>query len=461
MTTSREELLAKEAKEIVETPLAEGIGILVNLAESIKKHGNYSPQSTLNFIGQALACFRSNAQSLPPERAALADELERLRKNHREAEPLSIRLAHAVLADFFFGNIEGIITALRAAPPASNAELPVCCYCDHALSCAQCGMEQPGSAPAAMKTALEEIANRASNLADDDAAEWMPSIYSIAVKALGDDPAPFLKATGFDGEPKTWPSRAPPTSSGEVREEVKVAIRKYVSAMTDFPNLGTLQGVDHAADAILALKSPSTSGEVRAARAKLAPGPWKIEPHRDNPYDCHIVDANGQNVLVNSGRAFAKWIIAAEAALKSSPSVAQEAVAWRWRYKGGRDTWQYCSTEFTPPSEALAEQLFLASSVAVQPVGDEEHPDCATARECELYDALMGLTSAVTVRQGWSNWVQGGVQIAPIVHKALRLHSSPVSSTTRAIDKEALAGPNYMDEITGAPLTNQSSEGGE
>jgi hypothetical protein len=57
------------------------------------------------------------------------------------------------------------------------------------------------------RAAMEEIATRASNLADVDAAEWMPSIYSIAMKALGDDPEPFLKATGFDGEPKTWPTR--------------------------------------------------------------------------------------------------------------------------------------------------------------------------------------------------------------------------------------------------------------
>lgn len=58
-----------------------------------------------------------------------------------------------------------------------------------------------------MLEALGEIANRASNLADDDAAEWMPSIYRIACEAIGEDPSPLLKATGFDGEPKDWPSR--------------------------------------------------------------------------------------------------------------------------------------------------------------------------------------------------------------------------------------------------------------
>jgi hypothetical protein len=66
---------------------------------------------------------------------------------------------------------------------------------------------------------------------------------------------------------------------------------------------------------------------------------------------------------------------------------------------------------------------------AQAPVADEDHPDCITDREHELYDALMGLSSAVTARQGWSKWVQGGVQIAPIVHKALRLHASPAPST--------------------------------
>jgi hypothetical protein len=52
-----------------------------------------------------------------------------------------------------------------------------------------------------LREALCEIANRASNMADDDAAEWMPSIYAIAVKTLGDDPMPFLKAVGLDKLP--------------------------------------------------------------------------------------------------------------------------------------------------------------------------------------------------------------------------------------------------------------------
>lgn len=63
---------------------------------------------------------------------------------------------------------------------------------------------------------------------------------------------------------------------------------------------------------------------------------------------------------------------------------------------------------------------------------DEDHPDCATDREFELFDALMGLASAITARQGWSKWVQGGVQIAPIVHKALRLTSSIPSTACGA-----------------------------
>lgn len=37
--------------------LAEGIEILVNLTESIKKHGNYTSETTRTFIGNALQCF--------------------------------------------------------------------------------------------------------------------------------------------------------------------------------------------------------------------------------------------------------------------------------------------------------------------------------------------------------------------------------------------------------------------
>lgn len=61
-----------------------------------------------------------------------------------------------------------------------------------------------------MKEVLYEIANRAANMGDDDAVEWMPSIYSIACEAVGEDPAPTLKALGFDGNIKDWPTRRSP-----------------------------------------------------------------------------------------------------------------------------------------------------------------------------------------------------------------------------------------------------------
>ena len=50
-----------------------------------------------------------------------------------------------------------------------------------------------------MEEAMYEIANRAGNFMDADAAEWMPSIYVIACNAIGSDPMPLLKAAGFDG----------------------------------------------------------------------------------------------------------------------------------------------------------------------------------------------------------------------------------------------------------------------
>lgn len=67
-----------------------------------------------------------------------------------------------------------------------------------------------------------------------------------------------------------------------------------------------------------------------------------------------------------------------------------------------------------------------------KPAPDEDHPDCITNRERELYDALMGLSSAVAARRNeWSNWVQGGVKIAPTVQRALRLDGYSISSTNR------------------------------
>lgn len=45
--------------------LEEGIEILTNLFESIRKHGNYSQESTLNFISQALGCFRASQPATP------------------------------------------------------------------------------------------------------------------------------------------------------------------------------------------------------------------------------------------------------------------------------------------------------------------------------------------------------------------------------------------------------------
>lgn len=50
----------------------------------------------------------------------------------------------------------------------------------------------------ALREALTEIINRASNFADADAADWMPSIYKIACEATGSDPWPLLIANGYE-----------------------------------------------------------------------------------------------------------------------------------------------------------------------------------------------------------------------------------------------------------------------
>ncbi|MGB5901994.1 MAG: hypothetical protein WBH00_04000 [Xanthobacteraceae bacterium] len=43
-----------------------------------------------------------------------------------------------------------------------------------------------------------EIANRAGNMSDPDAADWLPSIYRIAMEAAGEDPWPTLRLHGYD-----------------------------------------------------------------------------------------------------------------------------------------------------------------------------------------------------------------------------------------------------------------------
>lgn len=53
------------------------------------------------------------------------------------------------------------------------------------------------------REAFYEIANRASNMMDDDAADWMPSIYKIACEASGENPWPLLKAAGYTQETLT------------------------------------------------------------------------------------------------------------------------------------------------------------------------------------------------------------------------------------------------------------------
>ena len=45
-----------------------------------------------------------------------------------------------------------------------------------------------------LTAALYEIANRAGNMCDDDAADWLPSIYKIACDVTGENPEPLLEA---------------------------------------------------------------------------------------------------------------------------------------------------------------------------------------------------------------------------------------------------------------------------
>lgn len=61
----RNEALAARLKE-AEEALAEGIDVLNNLSSSIQVHGNYSSESTLTFLGQAIAACEDAAAALRP-----------------------------------------------------------------------------------------------------------------------------------------------------------------------------------------------------------------------------------------------------------------------------------------------------------------------------------------------------------------------------------------------------------
>jgi hypothetical protein len=51
--------VSRQSEAGAESPFSEGIDILSNLRDNIQRHGNYSAESTMMFIDQALQCFRA------------------------------------------------------------------------------------------------------------------------------------------------------------------------------------------------------------------------------------------------------------------------------------------------------------------------------------------------------------------------------------------------------------------
>ncbi len=69
--------LHNRPKQLAIAPLEEGIEILDNLLAFIRKHGNYSPESTIMFIDQSLQCFRAAIAAAPVmELEAILNECE-------------------------------------------------------------------------------------------------------------------------------------------------------------------------------------------------------------------------------------------------------------------------------------------------------------------------------------------------------------------------------------------------
>ena len=59
----------------------------------------------------------------------------------------------------------------------SREGLPICCYCDHVLSCAQCGMEQPSVAQVKQRRLsagfAQEPASLTAETIEREAKEWL------------------------------------------------------------------------------------------------------------------------------------------------------------------------------------------------------------------------------------------------------------------------------------------------
>jgi hypothetical protein len=66
-----------------------------------------------------------------------------------------------------------------------------------ALSTPPAAVESNASVEARLREALLEIANRAANMGDPDATDWLPSIYLIACESAGEDPWPLLRRMGY------------------------------------------------------------------------------------------------------------------------------------------------------------------------------------------------------------------------------------------------------------------------
>jgi len=97
--------------------------------------------------------------------------------------------------------------------------------------------------------------------------------------------------------------------------------------------------------------------------------------------------------------------------------------------RGGEMTAQELRTVIAVASAIGRSIRALSQSPATGAAGgNDEHPDCASQREHELYFALTLLASAVMARRSeWANWIQGGNWVAPIGGAAWLTHpASPI-----------------------------------
>lgn len=79
------------------------------------------------------------------------------------------------------------MTVSRSQPSTAT---PICCYCDHDLSCARCGHEQPYDDISILKARIEDLTKALQFIADGydnqdvNHLDYRVKVYQVALDAI-------------------------------------------------------------------------------------------------------------------------------------------------------------------------------------------------------------------------------------------------------------------------------------